>query len=164
MIVKLIELFNEVSQIQIIPAYTEFSPPEKPYATYQIISKTSKDFGRATHFNKENSSETATYREECTVQFDVYEKREDNFKYCRKLLELIIFILRKEYSFLKVGVKNYSKIEFLQEEIQNKYEYRGMFEVTFEYMNITDERKVEFAETIEYLVNEYKGVIVDEWL
>ena len=162
MIVKLIELFNEVSQIQIIPAYTEFSPPEKPYATYQIISNASKDVGRATHFNKENSSETATYREECTVQFDVYEKREDNFKYCRKLLELIIFILRKEYSFLKVGVKNYSKIEFLQEEIQNKYEYRGMFEVTFEYMNTTDERKVEFAETIEYLVNEYKGVIVDE--
>ena len=162
MIVKLIELSNEVSQVQIIPAYTEFSPPEKPYATYQIISNASKDFGRATHFNKENSSETATYREECTVQFDVYEKREDNFKYCRKLLELIIFILRKEYSFLKVGVKNYSKIEFLQEEIQNKYEYRGMFEVTFEYMNTTDERKVEFAETIEYLVNEYKGVIVNE--
>lgn len=162
MIVKLIELFNEVSQVQIIPVYTEFSPPEKPYATYQIISNASKDFGRATHFNKENSSETATYREECTVQFDVYEKREDNFKYCRKLLELIIFILRKEYSFLKVGVKNYSKIEFLQEEIQNKYEYRGMFEVTFEYMNTTDERKVEFAETIEYLVNEYKGVIVNE--
>lgn len=162
MIVKLIELFNEISQVQIIPAYTEFSPPEKPYATYQIISNASKDFGRATHFNKENSSETATYREECTVQFDVYEKREDNFKYCRKLLELIIFILRKEYSFLKVGVKNYSKIEFLQEEIQNKYEYRGMFEVTFEYMNTTDERKVEFAETIEYLVNEYKGVIVNE--
>ena len=162
MIVKLIELFNKVSQIQIIPAYTEFSPPEKPYATYQISSKNSKDFGRAPHFNKENSSETATYREECTIQFDVYEKREDNFKYCRKLLELIIFILRKEYSFLKVGVKNYSKIEFLQEEIQNKYEYRGMFEVTFEYMNTTDERKVEFAETIEYLVNEYKGVIVDE--
>lgn len=162
MIVKLIELFNEVSQIQIIPAYTEFSTPEKPYATYQIISNASKDFGRATHFNKENSSETATYREECTVQFDVYEKREDNFKYCRKLLELIIFILRKEYSFLKVGVKNYSKIEFLQEEIQNKYEYRGMFEVTFEYMNTTDERKVEFAETIEYLLNEYKGVVINE--
>lgn len=162
MIVKLIELFNEVSQIQIIPAYTEFSPPEKPYATYQIISKTSKDFGRATHFNKKNSSETVTYREECKIQFDIYEKREDNFKHCQKLLELIVFILRKEYSFLKVGIKNYSEIKFLQEEIQNKYEYRGTFDITFEYMNITDERKVEFAETVEYLANEYKGVIVNE--
>lgn len=159
MIEKLIEFFNQVSKIQIIPAYTEITPPKKPYATYQIISKSSKDFGKATHFNKEKGTETVTYREECRVQFDVYESLEENFINSSKLLEMIIFLLRKEYTFLKIGVKNHTQIKVLREEIQDKYEYRGSFDVVFEYMNTTDERKIEFAETIEYLLNEYKGVI-----
>ena len=44
MINRIIELLNKIGDIQIIPAYSEHKPPEKPYSTYSIISLNSADF------------------------------------------------------------------------------------------------------------------------
>lgn len=41
------------------------------------------------------------------------------------------------------------------------YDVRGNFEVTFEYMNVTGERKGEMIEMIEYIINEYKEVVTN---
>ena len=44
MINRIIDLLNKIEDFQIIPAYSEHKPPEKPYSTYSIISLNSKDF------------------------------------------------------------------------------------------------------------------------
>lgn len=166
MIKQIMKLYNKTLGIPLIPANSNKAHPPKPYSTWQVISKTSKDFGKATQRtleeDKKNYKEVAEYREECTVQFDIYEGKDNNdFIYTRKLFELIIFILRKEYGFIDVGIKNFSQIKYLPEQVGNMYDVRGNFEVTFEYMNVTGERKGEMIEMIEYIINEYKEVVTN---
>ena len=84
------------------------------------------------------------------------------FLKAQKLLELIIFILRKEWRNIDVGIVEFSEIKNLREEIQNKYERRASFDVTFEYMNLTEERKIEIAEVIELIANKEKIIIEEE--
>lgn len=159
MIRAIIKLLNKVSAIQIIPAHSAKEVPAKPYATYLLISKDTKDFYGATNkiYDKKANEyvETRRYREVSTIQFDIYE---DNiygeFEKAQRLFELIIFNLRKKWSYLDVGIVSFSKIRNLREEIQNEFERRASFDVSFEYMNLTKERRVEIAEVIELIAND----------
>lgn len=167
MIQQIIKLLNLVSEIQIIPACSEKKLPQKPYATYTIISKKTKDFFGANRreYNAKNNSyrEKRRYRETALIQFDVYEDSiSGEFLKAQKLFELIVFILRKEWRNVDVGIVEFSEIKNLREEIQNKYERRASFDVTFEYMNLTEERKVEIAEIIELIANKEKIIIKEK--
>ena len=167
MIEQIIKLLNSMSVINIIPAYSEKKPPKKPYATYCVISKETKDFFGSSEreYNAEDNSnlEKRRYREIATIQFDMYENSlAGNFLKAQRLFELIIFNLRKEWGYIDVGIVKFSKITNLREEIQNKYERRASFDVTFEYINLTEERKIEIAETIELIANNHKVVIKEE--
>ena len=133
MIEQIIKLLNSMSVINIIPAYSEKKPPKKPYATYCVISKKAKDFFAYSE-RKYNSSDNSNrekrrYRETVVIQFDVYEDSiSGEFLKAQKLLELIIFILRKEWRNIDVGIVEFSEIKNLREEIQNKYERRASFD------------------------------------
>ena len=85
-----------------------------------------------------------------------------NFLKAQRLFELIIFNLRKEWGYIDVGIVKFSKIINLREEIQNKYERRASFDVTFEYMNLTEERRIELVEIVELILNNHKIVIKEE--
>lgn len=164
MIEQIIRLLNSISSIQIIPAYSEKKPPEKPYATYCVISKKIKDFYGASEKryseNNNNYKEKRRYRETATIQFDVYEKSlSGHFLKAQRLFEMVIFILRKEWKYIDVGIVNFSNIKVLRQEIQSDYEIRASFDITFEYMNLTEERKVEIAETVELIANKQKTII-----
>lgn len=52
-----------------------------------------------------------------------------------------------------------SNVSTLREIIQDKYEYRAMFQITFEYMRVTKEREVFLAKEIELIANEQKEKI-----
>lgn len=167
MIEQIIELLNSISDINIIPAYSEKNLPEKPYATYCVISKKAKDFfgySERKYNSSDNSNrEKRRYRETAVIQFDVYEDSiSGEFLKAQKLFELIVFILRKEWKNVDVGIVEFSEIKNLREEIQNKYERRASFDVTFEYMNLTEERKVEIAEIIELIANKEKIIIKEK--
>ena len=167
MIEQIIKLLNSMSVINIIPVYSEKKPPKKPYATYCVISKKTKDFfgySERKYNSSDNSNiEKRRYRETAVIQFDVYEDSiSGEFIKTQKLLELIIFILRKEWRNIDVGIVEFSEIKNLREEIQNKYERRASFDVTFEYMNLTEERKIEIAEVIELIANKEKIIIEEE--
>ncbi len=164
MIEQIIRLLNSISSIQIIPAYSEKKPPEKPYATYCVISKEAKDFYGASerkYLEEDNSyKDKRRYREKATIQFDVYEDDiSGNFFKAQRLFEMVIFILRKEWKYIDVGIVNFSNIKVLRQEIQSDYEIRASFDITFEYMNLTEERKVEIAETVELIANKQKTII-----
>ena len=96
MIEQIIKLLNSMSVINIIPAYSEKKPPEKPYATYCVISKKAKDFFAYSE-RKYNSSDNSNrekrrYRETVVIQFDVYEDSiSGEFLKAQRLFELIIF-------------------------------------------------------------------------
>lgn len=167
MIGQIMSLLNSLSEIQIIPAYSEKKLPSKPFATYCVLSKETKDFfGHSERkYNAEDNSnrEKRRYRETTVVQFDVYEESlSGEFLKAQRLFELIIFILRKTWGEIDVGIVKFSEIRNLREEIQNKYERRASFDVTFEYMNLTEERRIEIAEVIELIANKEKIVIEEE--
>ena len=160
MIEQIIKLLNSISVINIIPAYSEKKPPKKPYATYCVISKKTKDFfgysERKYNSSDKSNIEKRRYRETAVIQFDVYEDSiSGEFLKAQRLFELIIFILRKEWRNIDAGIVEFS-------EIKNKYERRASFDVTFEYLNLTEERKVEIAEVIELIANKEKIIIEEE--
>ncbi|MDD7410001.1 phage neck terminator protein [Fusobacterium gastrosuis] len=161
MIKKIIELLNKVSAIQIISSYTEHTPPAKPYATYTVINVKTPDFFGATESeyikNDDKYLEKAEYRSEAKIQFDVYTEEQENVvEKTTELKELILFILRYEFSRINAGIVKFTDIKMLREDISNKYEYRGSFDVTFEYMKLTAEKEVLIAREIELIANEQK--------
>lgn len=167
MIKEIIKFINLNSEIKLIPAYSGENLPQKPYATYLLISKNVKDFYGRTNkiYDKKNSEyiETRKYREVSTIQFDVYENNiYGEFEKAQKLFEIIIFNLRKKWGYLDVGIVSFSNLKNLREEIQNKYERRCSFDVSFEYMNLTDERRVEIAKMVDILVNEERKLIKED--
>lgn len=164
MIKKIIELLNKVSAIQIISSYTEHAPPPKPYATYTIINIKTADFFGATESeyikNEDKYLEKTEYRSEAKIQFDVYaEEQGDVVEKTTELKELILFILRYEFNRINAGIVRFSDIKMLREEISSKYEYRGSFDVTFEYMKLTAEKEVLIAREIELIANEQRARI-----
>lgn len=161
MIKKIIDLLNKVSAIQIIPSYTEHAPPLKPYATYTIINIKTADFFGATGSeyikNEDKYLEKTEYRSEAKIQFDVYaEEQADVVEKTTELKELILFILRYEFGRINTGIVRFTDIKMLREEISSKYEYRGSFDVTFEYMKLTAEKEVLIVKEIELIANEQK--------
>lgn len=161
MIKKIIELLNKVSSIQIISAYTEHIPPQKPYAIYTVINIKTPDFFGATESeyieNEDKYLEKSEYRTEARIQFDIYaEEQERTLEKATELKELILFILRYEFSRISAGVVRFTDIKMLREDISNKYEYRASFDITFEYMKLTAEKEVLIAREIELIVNEQK--------
>ena len=75
MIKIIIELLNKMSNIQIIPAFTDKKSPTKPYATYQVLNINSADFRGYTereYIKKdEKYLEITEYRIMARLQFDV---------------------------------------------------------------------------------------------
>lgn len=164
MVKSIIELFNKTGDIQIIPAHTEHKPPAKPYATYTVIGAKTPDMFGATetiYDDKQNKYiEKTEYRAETRVQFDVYVKNQDEvLEKTTKLKEFILFIARNDLKRINVGIVKNTDTKMLKEDINSQIEYRGCFDIVFEYMNITDERKVEVAEAIELIVKEKKEYI-----
>ena len=146
MINLIIELLNKMSNIQIIPAFTDKKPPKKSYATYQILNINSADFRGYTE---------TEYRIMARLQFDVYsETQEEALENSIELRELILFNARREIGRIDAGVVKSSEIKSLNELINAKYEYRCSFDIVFEYMKITKERELELIKEIELLVNE----------
>lgn len=162
MIAKIIELLNQINSFQIIPAYMDKKVPQKPYATYYISQVGSHDFFGATEEQKEteNYVEKVEYRTEAKVQFDIYADTEEKaLEKAMELRELILFQLRYEWGRVRAGIAKYSNVSTLREIIQDKYEYRAMFQITFEYMRVTKEREVFLAKEIELIANEQKEKI-----
>lgn len=159
MINLIIELLNKISNIQIIPAFTDKKPPKKPYATYQVLNINSADFRGYTereYIKKdEKYLETTEYRIMARLQFDVYsEKQEEALEDATILRELILFNARREIGRIEAGIVKSSEIKLLNEIINAKYEYRCSFDIVFEYMKVTKERELELIKEIELLVNE----------
>lgn len=157
MIVKIIELLNQINPFQIIPAYTHRKVPEKPYATYYISQVQSHDFFGATEEQKKTGSyvEKAEYRTEAKVQFDIYaDTQEEVLEKAMELRELILFRLRYEWGRIRVGIAKHSNVNSFREIIQGKYEHRAMFQIIFESMRMTKEREVWLAKEIELIANE----------
>lgn len=159
MINLIIELLNKMSNIQIIPAFTDKKPPKKPYATYQVLNINSADFRGYTereYIKKdEKYLETTEYRIMARIQFDVYsETQEDTLENATTLRELILFNARREIGRIEAGIAKSGEIKSLNELINAKYEYRCSFDIVFEYMKITKEREIELIKEIELLVNE----------
>ncbi|QYR65698.1 hypothetical protein JY403_10560 [Fusobacterium animalis] len=159
MINLIIELLNKMSNIQIIPAFTDKKSPKKSYATYQILNINSADFRGYTereYIKKdEKYLETTEYRIMARLQFDVYsETQEEALENSIELRELILFNARREIGRIDAGVVKSSEIKSLNELINAKYEYRCSFDIVFEYMKITKERELELIKEIELLVNE----------
>ena len=165
MIKIIIELLNKMSNIQIIPAFTDKKPPKKPYATYQVLNINSADFRGYTereYIKKdEKYLETTEYRIMARIQFDVYsETQEETLENATTLRELILFNARREIGRIEAGVAKSGEIKSLNELINAKYEYHCSFDIVFEYMKITKEREIELIKEIELLVNEkYKSKI-----
>ena len=159
MINLIIELLNKMSNIQIIPAFTDKKPPKKPYATYQVLNINSADFRGYTereYIKKdEKYLETTEYRIMARIQFDVYsETQEDTLENATTLRELILFNARREIGRIEAGIAKSGEIKSLNELINAKYEYRCSIDIVFEYMKITKEREIELIKEIELLVNE----------
>ena len=158
MIKLIIELLNKMSNIQIIPAFTDKKSPKKPYATYQVLNINSADFRGYTERElkkDEKYLETTEYRVMARLQFDVYsETQEEALENSTELRELILFNARREIGRIDAGVVKSSEIKSLNELINAKYEYRCSFDIVFEYMKITKERELELIKEIELLVNE----------
>lgn len=158
MIKLIIELLNKMSNIQIIPAFTDKKPPKKPYVTYQVLNINSADFRGYTERElkkDEKYLETTEYRVMARLQFDVYsETQEEALENSTELRELILFNARREIGRIDAGVVKSSEIKSLNELINAKYEYRCSFDIVFEYMKITKERELELIKEIELLVNE----------
>ena len=145
MIKLIMELLNFKSKIQIIPAFTNKEPPSKPYATYQILNINSADFFGYTERKYLESDkkykEQTEYRMTTRVQFDVFgENQEKTLEQAIDLRELILFKLRYEFGIVKVGIVKNSEIKILNEVINEKYEYRAIFDITFEFIKMKDER------------------------
>lgn len=158
MINLIIELLNKISNIQIIPAFTDKKSPKKPYATYQVLNINSADFRGYTereYIKKdEKYLETTEYRIMARVQFDVYsETQEKTLENAIELRELILFNARREINRLDAGVVKSSEIKSLNELFNSEYEYRCTFDIVFEYMKVTKERELELIKEIELLVN-----------
>lgn len=167
MIKEIIRVLNSESDIQLIPGYSDKNIPNKPYGTYVLINKKINDFSGATNkrFDKKTNEyiETRRYRIVATLQFDIYEDSlSGEFEKAQKLFEIIIFNLRKKWGYIDVGIVGFSDIKFLRQKIQNKYEKRCSFDVSFEYMNLTDERKIEIAKMVDILVNEERKLIKED--
>lgn len=161
MINRIIELLNKIGDIQIIPAYSEHKPPEKPYSTYSIISLNSADFfgeHESKYIEKENIYiETAEYRMLGRIQFDIYcNSQDETIEKATNLREIILFKLRYEWSRIGVGIVKHSEIKNLNEIINSKYEYRSSFDIVFEYIKSTKEREVTIVNEIELIANEQK--------
>nr|DAJ31719.1 MAG TPA: hypothetical protein [Caudoviricetes sp.] len=153
MIKLIMELLNFKSKIQIIPAFTNKEPPSKPYATYQILNINSADFFGYTERKYLESDkkykEQTEYRMTTRVQFDVFgENQEKTLEQAIDLRELILFKLRYEFGIVKVGIVKNSEIKILNEVINAKYEYRASFDITFEFIKMTDERIIELVREI----------------
>ena len=149
----IMELLNFKSKIQIIPAFTNKEPPSKPYATYQILNINSADFFGYTERKYLESDkkykEQTEYRMTTRVQFDVFgENQEKTLEQAIDLRELILFKLRYEFGIVKVGIVKNSEIKILNEVINAKYEYRASFDITFEFIKMTDERIIELVREI----------------
>lgn len=158
MIKIIIELLNKMSNIQIIPAFTDKKPPKKPYVTYQVLNINSADFRGYTereYIKKdEKYLETTEYRIIVRLQFDVYsETQEETLENATELRELILFNGRREIGRIEAGVVKSSEIKSLNELINSEYEYRCTFDIVFEYMKVTKERELELIKEIELLVN-----------
>lgn len=158
MIKIIIELLNKMSNIQIIPAFTDKKPPKKPYVTYQVLNINSADFRGYTereYIKKdEKYLETTEYRIIVRLQFDVYsETQEEALENATELRELILFNGRREIGRIEAGVVKSSEIKSLNELINSEYEYRCTFDIVFEYMKVTKERELELIKEIELLVN-----------
>ena len=83
------------------------------------------------------------------VQFDVFgENQEKTLEQAIDLRELILFKLRYEFGIVKVGIVKNSEIKILNEVINAKYEYRASFDITFEFIKMTDERIIELVREI----------------
>ena len=153
MIKLIMELLNFKSKIQIIPAFTNKEPPSKTYATYQILNINSADFFGYTERKYLESDkkykEQTEYRMTTRVQFDVFgENQEKTLEQAIDLRELILFKLRYEFGIVKVGIVKNSEIKILNEVINAKYEYRASFDITFEFIKMTDERIIELVREI----------------
>lgn len=153
MIKLIMELLNFKSKIQIIPAFTNKEPPSKPCATYQILNINSADFFGYTERKYLESDkkykEQTEYRMTTRVQFDVFgENQEKTLEQAIDLRELILFKLRYEFGIVKVGIVKNSEIKILNEVINAKYEYRASFDITFEFIKMTDERIIELVREI----------------
>ena len=153
MIKLIMELLNFKSKIQIIPAFTNKETPSKPYATYQILNINSADFFGYTERKYLESDkkykEQTEYRMTTRVQFDVFgENQEKTLEQAIDLRELILFKLRYEFGIVKVGIVKNSEIKILNEVINAKYEYRASFDITFEFIKMTDERIIELVREI----------------
>lgn len=161
MINRIIDLLNKIGDFQIIPAYSEHKPPEKPYSTYSIISLNSKDFfgeHENKYVEKENMYlETTQYRMLGRVQFDIYcNSQDETIEKAANLRETILFKLRYEWNRIGVGIVKHSEIKNLNEIINSKYEYRSSFDIVFEYIKSTKEREVTIVTEIELIANEQK--------
>ena len=162
MINRIIDLLNKIGDFQIIPAYSEHKPPEKPYSTYSIISLNSKDFfgeHESKYVEKENIYlETTQYRMLGRVQFDIYcNSQDETIEKATNLREIILFKLRYEWSRIGVGIVKHSEIKNLNEIINSKYEYRSSFDIVFEYIKSTKEREVSIVNKIELIANKKGG-------
>lgn len=160
MIAQIMELLNETSNIQIIENYTKNTPPTKPYAAYTIINTNSKDLGYTYSYYDENKKahiEKSRYRETATIQFDIYTINAfEALNKGKELRNLIIFVLRKEWTRIETGIVSFTAVESKREEIKSKYEYWSKFDVTFEYMTLTAEREVQIAEIIDLIAKKIK--------
>lgn len=159
MIEEIIELINKISDIQVITAHTTKKIPQKPFATYSPLLLNSKDYyGEDTKELAENEilKEKKKYREEATLQFDIYGNSElETIKKARELQQLILFKLRYQWGKLGVGIAGFSNIKVLNEIIQEEYEYRNSLDIKFEYL-VDTERTVELARTVELIAKEFK--------
>lgn len=164
MIANIINLLNQINSFQVIPAYTDKKVPEKPYGTFYIADISSHDFfGAIEEKKKEGETEYAEiteYRMETKVQFDIYaDTQEEVLKKATELKEIILFHLRYEWGRIRSGIAKFSDVSTMRELIQGKYEYRAMFQITFEYMKMTKEREAFLVKEIELIVNEQKEKI-----
>jgi len=161
MIPKIMDLINKTNSFQIIPAYTDKKTPEKPYGSYVIISTSTKNLGPTySKYDdiKDVHIEKSRYRETVQVQFDIYSDGEiEALNKGRELRNLIIFQLRHQWGRIDTGIVLFTSIENKREEIKGKYEYRTTFDVTFEYMTLSEEREVEIAREIDLIVKKFKN-------
>lgn len=156
MIKLIMRYINSLSTIQIIPAYTESSPPIKPFATYYPISISSADFFGATDIRKEETwEERAQYRVITKLQFDVYATSYiEAIEKAKELKELILFGIRNKLSQYNFGIVSHGLIKNLTEKINEKYDFRASFDIDFEYLTMTEARRTETVKIIENQINE----------
>ena len=158
MIEKIIEYLNSLSDVQIIPAYTMYNPPAKPYATYYPLSYDSTDHYGAKY--REGTVEKTDYRIIAQIQFDIFAGGyKEALKKAVDLRELILFNVRRDLHKINVGIVNSTGVRGLTEKINDKYDYRASFDVKFEYMKTTKEREIELVKTVDLLINNRKEKI-----